>query len=53
MLTAVVDALKVFLQAQIQTRIVRLIRNGLKFAGWKERKLAAAELGIFTGPLAN
>jgi putative transposase len=43
-LIAVVDGLKGFPQAQIQTCIVHLIRNSLDFVGWKERKLVAAEL---------
>jgi putative transposase len=51
-LIAVVDGLKgfpeaitaVFPQTQVQTCIVHLIRNGLDFVGWKERKPVAAAL---------
>lgn len=51
-LIAVVDGLKgfpeaitaVFLQAQVQTCIVHLIRNSLEFVSWKERRAVAAAL---------
>jgi putative transposase len=52
LLIAVVDGLKgfpeairaVYPQSQVQTCIVHLVRYGLSFCSWKERKAVAAEL---------
>ncbi len=61
-LIAVVDGLKGFPEAiqvtfprtTVQTCIVRLIRNSLAFANWKERKLVAAALRpIYKAPTAE
>ena len=43
-LIAVVDGLKGFPEAQIQTCIVPLIRHSLDYASWKNRKQLATEL---------
>jgi putative transposase len=59
---ACVDGLKgfpeaiesVFPQTQIQLCIVHLIRNSLKYVGWKERKEVAADLkGIYASSTAE
>lgn len=41
-LIAVVDGLKGFPEANVQTCIVHLIRHSLSFCGWKERQKVAA-----------
>lgn len=59
-LIAVVDGLKgladaintAFPRTAVQTCIVHLIRNSLDYAGWKDRKAAAAALSS-TRPLAR
>ena len=59
---ACVDGLKgfpeaiesVFPKTQIQLCIVHLVRNSLKFVGWKERKTVAADLReIYSSPTAE
>lgn len=58
---ACVDGLKgfpeaietVFPKTQIQLCIVHLVRNSLKYVGWKERKAVAADLNSLTAELAQ
>lgn len=59
---ACVDGLKgfpeaiesVFPKTQIQLCIVHMVRNSLKYVGWKERKTVAAELKeIYSSPTAD
>jgi transposase-like protein len=49
-LTGFPDAIEtVYPKAQIQLCIVHMIRNSLRFVGWKERKAVAADLkSIYT-----
>ena len=44
LIITVVDGLKGFVEAQVQTCIVHPVRHSLKFVPWKERKLVAADL---------
>jgi putative transposase len=59
---ACVDGLKgfpeaieaVFPETIVQLCIVHMIRNSLKYVGWKERKLVAEDLrGVYTAPTAE
>ena len=43
-----------FPKAQVQLCIVHLIRNSLKYVGWKQRKAVAADLrAVYTAPTAE
>ena len=43
-----------FPKAQVQLCIVHLVRNSLKYVGWKQRKAAAADLrAVYTAPTAE
>ncbi len=54
-LTGFPDAIAtVFPQTQVQLCIVHLVRNSLKYVGWKDRKAVARDLrAIYTAPTAD